>query len=105
MENQITQLKESRIIDKFLKYAWNFGSVKIGKFYAPECLTATHCPNHLADKFTDYSEEMSKNIFDSCNLTWSKDILQFYERKDLFTKTLSFNQIRSKISKYNNDKY
>ena len=57
------------------------------------------------EKFTDNSEEMSKKIFDFCNLTWSKDILQFYERKDLFTKTLSFNQIRSKISKYNNEKY
>ena len=57
------------------------------------------------EKFTDNSEEMSKRIFDFCNLTWSKDILQFYERKDLFTKTLSFNQIRSKISKYNDQKY
>ena len=57
------------------------------------------------EKFTDYSEQISKNIFDFCNLTWSKDILQFYERKDLFTKTLSFNQIRSKISKYNSEKY
>ncbi len=57
------------------------------------------------EKFTDNSEEMSKKIFDFCNLTWSKDILQFYERKDLFTKTLSFNQIRSKISKYNDEKY
>ena len=57
------------------------------------------------EKFTDNSEEMSKKIFDFCNLTWNKDILQFYERKDLFTKTLSFNQIRSKISKYNDEKY
>ncbi len=54
MEKQITQLKESRIIDKFLKYAWNFGSVKIGKFYAPECLKATTVPEHLAEKFTDF---------------------------------------------------
>ena len=57
------------------------------------------------EKFTDNSEEMSKKIFDYCNLTWSKDILQFYERQDLFTKTLSFNQVRSKISKYNGEKY
>jgi hypothetical protein len=58
MEKQITVLKESQIIDKFLKYAWNFGSVKIGKFYAPECLGASHCPEHLAEKFTDYSARM-----------------------------------------------
>jgi hypothetical protein len=37
-----------------MKDAWNFGSVKIGEFYAPECLTATHCPEDLAEKFTDY---------------------------------------------------
>tara|TARA_R110001592_G_scaffold139139_4_gene358954 strand:+ start:375 stop:644 length:270 start_codon:yes stop_codon:yes gene_type:complete len=55
MENQIT-LSAHKIIDKFMKYAWNFHSVKIGNNYAPECLTATHCPDHLADKFTDYSE-------------------------------------------------
>ena len=55
MEKQITVLKESQIIDKFMKYAWNFGSVKIGKFYAPECLKATTVPEHLAEKFTDYS--------------------------------------------------
>ena len=31
------------------------------------------------EKFTDNSEEMSKKIFDFCNLTWNKDILQFYQ--------------------------
>ena len=51
------------------------------------------------EKFTDNSEEMSKKIFDFCNLTWSKDILQFYERKDLFAKTLSFNQANKPIYK------
>ena len=57
------------------------------------------------EKFTDNSEEISKKIFDFCNLTWTQNILQFYEREDLFTKTLSFSQIRSKISKYNDEKY
>jgi hypothetical protein len=61
MENQITQLKTSQIIDKFMKYAWNFGSVKIGRFYAPECLTASHCPEHLAEKFQDYSQREDNN--------------------------------------------
>ena len=57
------------------------------------------------EKFTDNSEEMSKKILDFCNLTWNRDTLLFYERQDLFTKTLSFNQVRSKISKYNGKKY
>ena len=55
------QLTVGRIIDKFMKYAWNFGSVKIGEFYAPECLTASHCPEHLAEKFTHYSARAKGN--------------------------------------------
>ena len=50
MENQIT-LSAHKIIDKFMKYAWNFSSVKIGNHYAPECLKATTVPEHLAEKF------------------------------------------------------
>lgn len=57
------------------------------------------------EEFTNNSEEESKKIFDFCNLTWSKDIFKFYERKDMLSKTLSFNQVRSKISKYNKEKY
>ena len=60
MENQITQ-STHKIIDKFLKYAWNFKSVEIGKFYAPECLGASHCPEHLAEKFTEYSSRAKGN--------------------------------------------
>ena len=55
MENQIT-LSAHKIIDKFMKYAWNFSSVKIGNHYAPECLKATTVPEHLAEKFTYYAE-------------------------------------------------
>ena len=57
------------------------------------------------EKFTQNSEKMSKEIFKFCNLNWSKDVLNFYKRDDLHSKTLSFNQIKKKISKYDNLKY
>ena len=38
-------------------------------------------------------------------MTWSNDILNFYERDDLYSKTLSFSQIRSKVTKYEKNKY
>ena len=44
-------------------------------------------------------------MFKFCGLTWKEDILNFYKRKNLYSKTLSFNQIRSKVLKYNDKKY
>ncbi len=57
------------------------------------------------EEFTERSEELTKKMFNFCDLTWSKNTLKFYKRKNLYSKTLSFNQIRSKVSKYNKSKY
>ena len=57
------------------------------------------------EEFTEKSEELTKKMFKFCRLTWNENILNFYKRKDLYSKTLSFNQIRSKVLKYNNKKY
>ena len=57
------------------------------------------------ENFTNNSEEISKEIFKFCNLTWSKDVCKFYEREDLFSKTLSFAQIRNQVTKYDEKKY
>ena len=57
------------------------------------------------EEFTEKSEELTKKMFKFCGLTWNENILNFYKRKDLYSKTLSFNQIRSKVLKYNNKKY
>ncbi len=66
-------------------------------------------PNNFLDidleKFTLNSEKFTKKIFKFCELTWDKNILQFYQRKNLYSKTLSFNQVKSKISKYDKNKY
>ena len=57
------------------------------------------------EKLTFEKEKVSKEIFDFCNIRWNKEILNFYNRKDLFIKTLSGSQVRQKIFKYENKKY
>ena len=73
--------------------------------------------NHYKQKFgnqiysVDLSEltrnsvEISKKIFNFCNLEWTVKSLEFHKRKDLFSKTASNIQIREKIYRYDNDKY
>ena len=46
------------------------------------------------------SEKITKQIFRFCGLKWEKKILNFYKRNDLYSKTLSLKQIRSKVKKY-----
>ena len=66
-------------------------------------------PNIILDvnleDFTENNEKITKEILKFCGLTWDLEILNFYKRKDLFSKTLSFRQIRSKVKKYNLLKY
>ena len=57
------------------------------------------------EEFTQKSEQLTKKIYDFCDLTWDENVLSFYKRKNLYSKTLSFNQIRSKVFKYNDKKY
>ena len=59
----------------------------------------------MAQEFTIKSEELSKRMFKFCGLAWNENIHNFYKRKDLYSKTLSFNQIRSKVLKYNDKQY
>ncbi len=66
-------------------------------------------PNEIYDlQFEDLinnPEVESKKLMDFCNLPWDKKCLDFYKRKDQFSKTASNIQIRGAI--YNNpeDKY
>ena len=47
------------------------------------------------NELTNNSEKISKDIYKFCKLNWNKEVLQFYKRNDLHTKTLSFAQIRN----------
>ena len=66
-------------------------------------------PNIIFDvnleDISNESEKITKQIFTFCGLKWEKKILNFYKRKDLYSKTLSLKQIRSKVKKYDLQKY
>jgi len=49
--------------------------------------------------------DITKKIFNFCNLEWSEKILNFYKRKNFNVKTLSNTQVRSKIFEYEKKKY
>ena len=57
------------------------------------------------EELTNNSETTSKKIYSFCNLKWSKEILEFYSRKDLLISTASNIQIRENIKKYDHQKY
>ena len=56
-------------------------------------------------KFTNNKEDVSKKIFEFCDLKWDTKILEFYNREDLEIRTTSNIQLRGKITKYDNNKY
>ena len=77
--------------------------------YSEEFINAKPYPHLILDvnleDLTENSEKVSKKIFNFCELTWTENVLNYYKRKDLYSKTLSFNQIRSKVLKYDDKKY
>ena len=57
------------------------------------------------DEFTSNVEKGSKNLFKFCDLKWHDEVLNFYKRKDLFSKTISSSQIRQEISQKHKSSY
>ena len=99
--SMLPELSWTHNIEDILLYMDNYYKVlKYFKSKYPEIIM-----DLKLEEFTQKSELLTKKLFDFCKLGWSANILKFYERKDLYSKTLSFNQIRSKVLKYNNKKY
>ena len=100
-QSMLPDLSWSHNIENILEYVNNY--LNIIHHYK------TKYPNFILDvnleNLTIDSEKKTREIFDFCDLTWDAQVLNFYKRKDLFSKTLSFNQIRSKVGKYNINKY
>ena len=57
------------------------------------------------EKLVNNPEEESKKLMGYCELPWNKKCLEFYQRKDLISKTASNIQIRKAIYKHSLDKY
>ena len=97
----LAELSWSHSLENILIYYNNY--YKIINYYK------NRFPNSIMDidleKFTNNSYHMSKEIYEFCGLKWNENVLEFYKRDNLHSKTLSFAQIRNEISKYNTNKY
>ena len=100
-QSMLAELSWSHSLENILMYFNNY--YKIINYYK------NRFPNSIMDidleKFTNNSNDMSKEIYEFCGLKWSEKVLEFYKRDNLHSKTLSFAQIRNEISKYNTSKY
>ena len=100
-QSMLPELSWTHHIEDILSYMDNYYKVlKYFKSKYPKIIM-----DIKLEEFTEKSELLAKKLFDFCELGWSANILKFYKRKDLYSKTLSFNQIRSKVLKYNKKKY
>ena len=100
-QSMLPELSWTHHIEDILSYMDNYYKVlKYFKSKYPEIIM-----DIKLEEFTENSELLTKKLFDFCELGWNANILKFYKRRDLYSKTLSFNQIRSKVLKYNNKKY
>ena len=66
-------------------------------------------PDNILDvkleEFTSYTREQTKIIFNFCNLKLNENKIDFYNNRNLKSKSSSFEQIRNKIVKTKLDKY
>ncbi len=100
-QSMLPELSWTHKIDDILVYIDNYLKIiKALKLKYPETIIDVNL-----ETFTKNSIEVSKKIYNFCNLRWSENILDFYKRKNLYSKTLSFTQVRSKVEKYNIEKY
>jgi len=100
-QSMLSELSWTHSIESILDYVENYK--KIINYFKEKY------PEKIMDinlkSLTEDTEEISKEVFEFCELKWSKNTLNFYKRDNLFTKTISSTQIRKKISKDNQIKY
>ena len=100
-QSMLSELSWAHDINSIKKYVNNYN--KVIKFFK------TKYPDKIIDldirELTNSKESEAKKVFEFCNLVWDKKYLNYYGNEGLFSKTLSFKQIRSKIDKYDDNKY
>ena len=57
------------------------------------------------EELTSSPEHVTKKIFNFCSMDWDNNVFEFYKSKNVSSKSSSFLQIRSKIQKYEKNKY
>jgi Tfp pilus assembly protein PilF len=100
-QSMLPELSWSHDIKQIINYIKNYK--KIINYYKDKY------PNKIIDvdliKLTDDQESEVKRILEFCNISANDNFLNFHKNKKLFNKTNSFLQVRSRIKKYENDKY
>ena len=100
-QSMLSELSWTYSIESILDYIENYRNIiNYFKKKYPENIMDIDLKN-----LTENSEKTSKKIFDFCKLNWSKKVLDYYKRDNLFTKTISSTQIRKKIGINNQVKY
>ena len=100
-QNNLTELAWAHNLENIFKYFDNYFQI-INKF---EKKYPNTIYNLNFEKFTNEPEAESKKLMRFCNLPWDKKCLEFYKRKDIFSKTTSRQQIRKAIYKNTVDRY
>ena len=100
-QQSLAKLSWTQSIADILKYIDNY--LKVMKFYNKKYPKKIFLLN--LKELTNKPEEISKKLYNFCNLKWDYRALNFYNRKDLLISTASNIQIRNKIENYDCDKY
>lgn len=100
-QQSLAELSWAQSIEDILKYIGNY--LKIMKFYNKKYPKKIFSLN--LKELTNKPEDISKKLYNFCNLKWDCRALNFYNRKDLVISTASNIQIRKKIENYDYDQY
>ena len=100
-QNFLPKIKWSHSINNILEYIDNYLEIinNVKKKYPDKVHTVE------LEKLTKDPLNISKDLFNFCNLEWDQKCLEFYRRKDLVSKTASNQQVRNKIFSSNPKKY
>jgi len=93
-QNFLPKIAWSHSIDNILEYIDNY--LKIIDNFEIKYPNRIHVVE--LEKLTEDPINLSKDLFNFCNLEWDKKCLEFYKRDDLISRTASNVQVRNKIS-------
>ena len=99
--SMLSELSWTHSIDNIDNYIFNYrNTLDFFKKKYPNTILDMNLDDLIFD-----TENLSKDIFKFLDFEWDPNSLNFYLRKDLFSKTISASQIRKKIDKNNKSNY
>ena len=100
-QSMLIYLPWAHSMNNILKYILNYEKILnyYKKKYPDKIL------NINLENLSSNPKKYTKNIFKFCNLDWNENVLEFYNKENLTSKSSSFLQVRNKIQKYEKYKY